>query len=127
MFEDLTMFNRVKKAVLLALLVAGSVPTPSSPQGEPNEAAQSEINLTMDDRHILKEYLFKSSIELKHSVMGIEWERGSVVPHHVELRAFPVEVVKKLSQVKAYRFLLTENAIVIISPENRKVVEVIKR
>ena len=81
----------------------------------------------MDDRHILKEYLFKSSIELKHSVRGIELERGSVVPHHVELRAFPDEVVKKVSQVKAYRFLLTENAIVIISPENRKVVEVIKR
>ena len=121
------MFNRAKKAALLALLIAGSVPTQSLPQGAPSETAPSEINLTMDDRHILKEYLFKSSIELKHSVRGIELERGSVVPHHVELRAFPDEVVKKVSQVKAYRFLLTENAIVIISPENRKVVEVIKR
>jgi hypothetical protein len=127
MFEDLTMFNRVKKAVLLALLVAGSVPTPSSPQGEPNEAAQSEINLTMDERHILKEYLFKSSIELKHSVRGIELERGGVVPRHVELRAFPDEVAKKVSQVEAHRFLLTENAIVIVRPENRMVVEIIQR
>jgi hypothetical protein len=120
-------FNTAKKAALLALLVAGTASTQSLPQGVPNETAESEINLTMDDRHILKEYLFKSSIELKHSVMGIELERGSVVPRHVELRAFPDEVVKKVSQVKAHRFLLTENAIVIIRPENRKVVEIIKR
>jgi hypothetical protein len=120
-------FNRAKKAALLALLIAGSVPTQSLPQGAPNETAQSEINLTMDDRHILKEYLFKSSIELKHTVTGIEWERGSVVPHHVELRAFPDEVAKRVSQVKAHKFLLTENAIVIIRPENRMVVEIIQR
>ena len=121
------MFNTAKKAALLALLVAGTAPTQSLPQGEPNETAQSEINLTMDERHILKEYLFKSSIELKHSVTGIDLERGSVVPHHVELRAFPETVAKKVSQVKAHKFLLTENAIVIVRPENRMVVEIIKR
>jgi hypothetical protein len=120
-------FNKAKKAALLALLVAGTVPTQSLPQGAPNETAQPEINLTMDDRHILKEYLFKSSIELKHSVMRIKLERGSIVPHRVELRAFPDEVVKKVSRVKAHRFLLTANAIVIIRPENRKVLEVIER
>jgi hypothetical protein len=119
--------NRAKRAALLALLIAGSVPTPSLPQGEPNETAQSEINLTMDERHILKEYLFKSSIELKHSVRGIELKRGSVVPHHVKLRAFPDAVANKVSQVKAHKFLLTENAIVIVRPENRMVVEIIQR
>ena len=121
------MLNRAKKAALLALLVAGTVPTQSLPQGTPSQTAPSEINLTMDDRHILKEYLSKSSKELKHSLTGIELERGSVVPHHVELRAFPAEVAKKVSQLKAHRFLLTEDAILIIDPENRKVVEVIKR
>ena len=43
---------------------------------------------------------------------------GEKVPPDIELQTFPPLVVEKVQQVRTYKFFITENQIVVVSPQN---------
>ena len=43
---------------------------------------------------------------------------GEKVPPNIELQTFPPLVAEKVPQVRTYKFFITENQIVVVSPQN---------
>lgn len=52
---------------------------------------------------------------------------GEVVPESTELWGLPQDMATEVPAVTNYRFLLTGNAIAVVDPETRKVVQLISR
>jgi hypothetical protein len=51
---------------------------------------------------------------------------GAEVPRDVELLAFPEDVVERVPAVRRYRYVVTENDIVIVDPDDHAVALVIE-
>ena len=114
-------------AVALAVCVGAAAYGQVSPNIGPKQPAPTppSVNLTMDNKHVLRENLLKGTALKRESDRG-ELKPGSIVPASVQFHAFPAEISGKISTVRAYEFFLTEDAIIIVEPQERKVVEIIE-
>jgi hypothetical protein len=111
-------------AVAATLATAAAGQAPPAP-GTPPAASTPSINLTMDDRHVLKEGLLKDT-KVKPETAELELEVGRIVPPTVQLHPFPELVASKIPQLKAHRFFVAAAAIVVVEPTKRAIVEVVK-
>jgi hypothetical protein len=114
-------------AVLFALFMpanamAQGTPTPTSPQG-PQTAAPT-IRLNMEDQHVLKENLLKAKGNVGSAPNDLG--PGKRLPESVQLRDFPADIASKIPQIKAHKYAIVGDAILIVEPQERKVVEVVK-
>lgn len=92
--------------------------------GQPVPAAP-KLTLNMESEHTLKEILLKDTT-IKHEAAQPNIKNDDVVPSSVELHEFPAEIAQKVPQIKSHRFFIAGDAIVIVRPQERKVVGVIK-
>jgi hypothetical protein len=106
---------------MLTTAAAAQAPVP----GTPPAASTPGINLTMDDRHVLKEGLLKDT-KVKPETAELELEVGRMVPPTVQLHPFPELVASKIPQLKAHRFFIAASALVVVEPTKRTIVEVVK-
>jgi hypothetical protein len=79
-------------------------------------APVSEIKLTMEQTHVLKEFLLNDASIPKAA--RADFEVGQKVPADVVPRAFPEEVAAKVSAVKAHRFFVGGDKIFIVSKDD---------
>jgi hypothetical protein len=108
----------MKRAVLAIALVAvffvgGAIAQP--PPDDQEAIPPRSIQLTAEQDHVIKEIVLKDTyIEGARSTeIGI----GDKVPQH-RLQNFPPLVAEKVPQVRTYKFFITENQIVVVSPQN---------
>jgi hypothetical protein len=80
----------------------------------------------MDDRHVLTENLLSGAAVAREAAQ-VELEPGKVVPVAVNLHAFPEKISSKVPRVKPYEFFIVDDVIVIVRPQDRKIVEVVKK
>jgi Protein of unknown function (DUF1236) len=86
-------------------------------------AAASRLNLTLEQRHVIKEVIKDMKIApATTSVQSI----GDAVPQDAALQPMPSDVGRKVPQVKTHRFMLTAGRILIVDPKDNKVAEVIE-
>jgi hypothetical protein len=120
-------------AVALMLSCTGTiaysqVPPQQSPL--PQAPAQDElvptpkINLTLEQRHTIREFI--KDIKADAASANVQAAVGEPVPQGINPKPMPTEVGQKVPQVKAHRFFLTAQQIVIVDPKDNKVAEVIK-
>lgn len=83
------------------------------------------VKLTMDDKHVLKENLLKDSQSVG-SAGEMEFERGKKVPTSVQLRRFPDQIASKIPSIKSHEYFVADQAIVVVEPQQRTIVEVVK-
>lgn len=93
--------------------------------GQPPVATTPKLNLTMEEEHTLKEVLLKDS-EFKHVAAEPSLKPGDKVPQSVTLYEFPAMIAQKVPTIKSHRFFIAGDHIVIVRPEERQVVEVVK-
>ncbi|MGB7009837.1 MAG: hypothetical protein WBD97_05465, partial [Pseudolabrys sp.] len=63
--------------------------------------------------------VFKLAIASRFSVRACDLTSSSLQDLNTEqTRAFPPFVVEKVSKLKTYKFFMTENQIVVVSPQN---------
>jgi hypothetical protein len=105
-------------AAWLATAAHAQAPTESEP-------STPTIKLTMDDRHVLKENLLKSA-KSEGSAEQTDIERGSRVPASIPLQRFPDDIGSKIPQVRSHVFFVAGQSIVIVEPQQRTIVEVVK-
>ncbi len=114
--------------IALAALSAWMLASPAWTQdAEPAVApAPRTINLTQEQRFIIKEIVLKD--------LNIDKERGDApetigdkVPQNIPLHAMPPEIAQKVPQGRSHSFFVKEddNAIVLVSPNDRRVADVI--
>ena len=109
----------MKQAVLAStlaatLLVRGAIA--QVPPTDKREIPPRSIQLSAQQNYIIKENLKDMRIEQVPRTKDIEI--GSKVPSNIGLHVFPPFVVEKVPKLKTYKFFMTENQIVFVSPQN---------
>lgn len=87
--------------------------------------APRTINLTQEQRFIIKEIVLKDLNVAKARADAPE-TIGDSVPQNIDLHAMPPEIAGKVPQGRSHSFFVKEdNAIVLVSPTDRRVADVI--
>lgn len=100
-------------SLIVAALCALVINAPAYSQ---TGAPVSEVKLTMEQTHVLKEFLLNDASIPKAA--KADFEVGQKVPADVAPRAFPEEVAAKVSAVKAHRFFIGGGKIFIVSKDD---------
>jgi hypothetical protein len=114
--------------ILFLSAMLGLGVAPAAVAQAPSEQAPvptSRINLTSDDRHVIKEIVLKD-MKVDSAPEQITLEEGAVTPASVQLRAFPNDITSKVPQIKSHQFFVKDGRIAIVSPADKKIVEVIE-
>jgi hypothetical protein len=109
------------RIALAAMLSAASgahaqAPTPLEPA--------ARINLTLEQRHMIKELI--KDLKIEPTQTAVRPSLGEALPQDVALHPVPTEIGQRVPQIKAHKFLLTADQIVIVDAKDNKVAEVIE-
>ncbi len=113
-------FGLVAAAALLCAVPAHTQ-TPANPEVP---AATRTVNLTLEQRHVIRELVR----DLKVAPAGddVKVAAGDDVPGKVQVLPIPALIGQKVPQIRSHRFYVTQQQIVIVDPQDQKVVEVIE-
>jgi hypothetical protein len=136
------MQNSLKKVIFAALLVAASTPatvlsaraqTPPQrqepqrqdlpPMRERQELPVQRLNLTLEQRHTIREFI--KDVKDQASTPDVKAVVGEPIPAEITPAPMPAVVGQKVPQVKAHRFFVAGQQIVIVDPKDNNVAEVI--
>ena len=126
------LFVGVTAAILtLVLPVEAQMPAQvpaDAPSTAPVMKAADTVNLTMEQRHIIKEIIIKDMkiTEPADQAAKVPTEVGQAVPAGIPLQPMPVEVAAKVPQLKAHSFLVKNDKVIIIDPKDNKVAALIE-
>jgi hypothetical protein len=80
--------------------------------------ASRTVNLTAEQRFILKEIVYKD-LKTPKAQAGAPETIGDPVPANVELHDMTPELAEKVPQAKSHKFYVTADAIVLVSPSDQ--------
>jgi hypothetical protein len=109
-------------AVAIALVTFGSAVDAQAPT-EPPAAATRTINLTVENRHVIKEVV--KDLHVQDAPGNVALTVGATVPQSV-VHPLPEQVAAKVPQVKSHVFFVKDDKIVLVDPKENKIVEVIE-
>jgi Protein of unknown function (DUF1236) len=112
-------------APLPAAATSSSVMLRVLAQAEPVTPVQPKIKLTMEQEHIIKEFILKDTT-IGKAPGSTAVKIGEPVPAGIELRPFPAAVTAKVPQVKAHAFFVHGEQVVVVNPQDNKVADVIE-
>lgn len=117
------LFLGFSAAVLtLALPVEAQVPS-TAPVVKPADT----VNLTMEQRHTIKELIIKDlKIEPQNNTASIPTQVGQTIPSGIPLQPMPVEVANKVPQIKSHSFVVKDDHVVIVDPKDNKIAALIE-
>jgi len=87
--------------------------------------APRTINLTAEQRFIIKEIVYKD-LDVPKAQAGAPETIGDSVPPEIALHDMTPELAQKVPAAKSHKFYVTGDAIVLVSPSDRRVADVIK-
>lgn len=109
----------MKRAPLAMALVAGFLcggAIAQSPSNDKDAIPPRSIQLTAEQDHVIKEIVKDMHIE---PVRGSSEIRiGEKVPPNIQLQSFPPLAAEKVPQIRTYKFFVSENQVVVVSPQN---------
>jgi hypothetical protein len=105
----------------------------SPPNGEARETtlvqheepAAPKINLSMEQRHIIREIVLKD-LKPKRASADSKAGIGDSAPAGANPQPFPPEVAQKVPQIKSHRFFVRDDQIVIVNPTDDRIEDVIE-
>ena len=81
------------------------------------------VNLTMEQKHIIKETV--KELKIEGVAADIEVAIGEAVPKTVQLHPMPAQLSEKISHIKNHLFFLKGAQIVIVDPKENTAVDII--
>ena len=112
----------VLASILAATLLAGGAAAQIPPTDRRMIPPRS-IQLSAQQSYVIKENLKDMHIEqVPHTK---EIRIGDKVPSDIGLHDFPPLVVEKVPKIKTYKFFMSENQIVVVSPQ-KDIADIIK-
>ena len=114
-------FIVISSAILtLALPVEAQMP----PQNQVEKGADT-VNLTMEQRHVIKEIILKD-LKTAPQAVNAPMSVGATVPSGIPLQPIPVEVSAKIPQLKTHSFLVKNDTVIIVDPKDNKVAALVE-
>jgi hypothetical protein len=115
-------------ALTVALLVMGApvrgqTPAPTAPALTPAVPTQQKLNITLEQRHVIKEII--KDLNISPALQSADTTVGATVPATINLSPMPQGVSEKVPQVKSHMFFLKDGKVVIVDPKENKVVDAI--
>jgi Protein of unknown function (DUF1236) len=115
-------------ALTVALLVMGApvrgqTPAPAAPALTPAVPTQQKINLTLEQRHVIKEII--KDLNVSPALQSTDTTVGATVPATISLSPMPQVVAEKVPQVKSHMFFLKDGKVVIVDPKENRIVDAI--
>jgi hypothetical protein len=113
-------------ALTVALLVMGAPvrgQTPVAPALTPAVPTQQKINITLEQRHVIKEII--KDLNISPALQSADTTVGATVPPTINLTPMPQGVSEKVPQVKSHMFFLKDGKVVIVDPKENKIVDAI--
>jgi len=83
------------------------------------------IKLTAEQEHVIKEIVLKDAA-VKPVSANVPMGIGDTVPTDVPLQMFPELVTLKVPDVKSHAYFVKNDEVVIVSPQDRKIADVVK-
>ena len=115
----------VTAATVAAIVLLAPLSEVKSESNNKPVVAPRTINLTAEQSFIIKEIVLKD-LDLTKAQAGAPETIGDPVPSGVELHDMTPTLAEKVPQAKSHKFYVTAHAIVLVSPTDRKVADVIK-
>jgi len=82
---------------------------------------RSQLTLSQEDMR----FIYRTVPKSRMANVRVRLALGAEVPRDVELIDFPAEVVERVPDVRRYRYIVTENDIVVVDPDDHAVALVI--
>ena|SRR5450631_114936 len=116
----------MKKAIIvtaLALLFFGLPSGLVHAQKQDSPIVATKINLTMEERHTIKEII--KDLKIEKAPSNTQTAIGTTVPKSVKLRIIPAEVSAKVPHIKTHLYFVKGNKVILVDAKDNKVVDVI--
>jgi hypothetical protein len=110
--------------VVLPPGLGGPARAQTPPPLSPTVPAQPKINLTLEQRHTIKELI--KDVKVAPAPENIETTVGATVPATVKLSPMPTLVAEKVPQIKSHLFFVENGKVVIVDPKENKIVDAIE-
>jgi hypothetical protein len=117
----------VALAMTLSLIAAAAraqTPIPPTAPQQEQVPTSPKLNLTLEQRFTIREII--KDKKTAGAPADVQAAVGEPIPAGVTPQPIPSDVAQKVPQVKAHRYFLTTQQIVIVDPKDNKVAEVIK-
>jgi hypothetical protein len=132
------MSYRFRVLLVAAAVLCGPVlvlaQTPSAPplgatlaQSEkepPLVSSERSINLTEENRYIIREIVLKDPNVPKEP--GTHAAIGDPLPPGVATQPFPADVAQKIPALRSHRFYISDRQVVIVDPKTNKIADIVK-
>jgi hypothetical protein len=120
-------FIAAAAVLTLSMPVIAQVPS-TSPSSPSSQQTAESVNLTMEQRHVIKEIIVKDMkiAPPADQASKVPTHVGEVVPSGIPLQPMPVEVTAKVPQLKSHSFLVRDEKVVIIDPKDNRVAALIE-
>ena len=107
----------------LGIGVPARAQIPAAPTQQQAPAVQPKINLTLEQRHTIKELI--KDLNVPSAPKNTETTLGATVPAAIKLSPMPVEVSEKVPSIKSHLFFIEDGKVVIVDPKENKIVDAI--
>ena len=88
--------------------------------------APRTVNLTAEQEFIIREIVLKD-LNISKAKPDAPEAVGDAVPENIELHPIPPEVAAKVPQVKSHEFFVKDDKIILVSPSDRRIADVIQK
>ena len=95
----------------------------AQPLQQDRQGSTPTINLTMEQKHIIKETV--KELQIEGVADNLEVTIGEAVPKTVQLHPIPAQLSEKISHIKNHLFFIKGVQIVIVDPRENKAVDII--
>jgi hypothetical protein len=116
-------------AMLAACVALPAVALAQVPGSGPVPMPTETVNLTMEQRHIIKEIIIKdlkTPAPSSEAAAKMTTKPGETVPAGIALQPMPVEVSAKVPQVRTHSFFVDNDKVIIVDPKDNKIATVIE-
>jgi Protein of unknown function (DUF1236) len=86
--------------------------------------ATRTVNLTLEQRHVIRELVKELKVETAKEDLKVA--AGDQLPGQVALQPVPPLIGQKVPSIKAHSLYVTQSQVIIVDPQDKKVVEVIE-
>ncbi len=88
--------------------------------------AARTVNLTAEQEFIIREIVLKD-LNISKAKPEAPETIGDSVPETIELHPIPPQVAAKVPQVKSHEFFVKDDKIILVSPSDRRIADVIQK